>query len=132
VKKVAAFDRNNLNELCRVLHIGRKVKTGGADLWFDCLAGDQRAWKRMKKYNAHDVTLLEGLYLRLRPWMKTHPRVSGAPEACPKCGSARIQSRGEMRSATRTYQRYQCVGCGGWLKATKCEPGSAVQFTNAA
>lgn len=129
-KKVASFDRNNLNELSRIFGTGSKVKTGGADLWFDCLAGDEKAWKRMKRYNAQDVKLLEDLYLRLRPWISNHPSVFAGEESCPKCGSQNLQSRGTARSATRSYRRFQCNDCGGWAKGTKSI--SANKITNAA
>lgn len=121
VKKVASFDSHKLNELCRVLKIGAKVRTGGADLWFDCLAGDMKAWARMKKYNAHDVRLLKLLYLELRPWMKNHPNhaLYTGITSCPKCGSTKMQRRGSERTAARTYQRLQCQACGGWMRGTE-------------
>jgi predicted RNA-binding Zn-ribbon protein involved in translation (DUF1610 family) len=117
VRKVAGYDSHRLNELCREWGIGEKVRTGGADLWFDCLAGDEKAWRKMKRYNACDVApLLEGAYLRLRPWMKTHPNVAGRPMACPKCGSGELQARGTARNRTTEYQRFQCQACGGWSR----------------
>jgi hypothetical protein len=121
VKKVASFDSHRLNELCRLRNIGQKVRTGGADLWFDCIAGDAKAWKRMKKYNAHDVRLLEGWYLDLLPWMKSHPNVGMWSDraCCPKCGSTRLQSRGIARNKTTAYTRYQCRYCGSWSRSAK-------------
>jgi hypothetical protein len=121
VKKVASFDSHKLNELCRILNIGRKVRTGGADLWFDCLEGNMKAWAKMKKYNARDVTLLEELYLELLPWMKSHPNVGMWSDraCCPKCGSTRLQSRGIARNKTTAYTRYQCRYCGSWSRSAK-------------
>ena len=121
VKSVASFDSHKLDELCRVLELGRKMRTGGKDLWFDCIEGDPKAWTRMKKYNAHDVRLLEEFYLTVRPWMKNHPNLSthSGLACCPKCGSTKLQGRGKARTATQTYQRFQCQGCGGWARDTK-------------
>lgn len=117
-RKLAAFDSNKLNDLSRVRGIGAKIRTGGADLWFDCLAGDLAAWKHMKQYNAHDVVLLEEHYLKLLPWMRNHPNVAAGfgPNVCPKCQSTRLQRRGFGKSRTTTYQRYQCLACGGWCR----------------
>jgi predicted RNA-binding Zn-ribbon protein involved in translation (DUF1610 family) len=127
-RAVSGHDSNRLNELCRQWGIGQKVRTGGHDLWFDCLGGDARAWKRMKKYNAHDVfPLLEGAYLRLLPWMKKHPNVSAFRDeaVCPRCGSSKIQSRGKQVTSTRTYQRFQCSECGGWSRGVESIEGRA-------
>lgn len=121
LKKVSSWDSHKLNEVCRVRSIGRKVRTGGADLWFDCLAGDPKAWARMKKYNAHDVRLLEPVYLFLRPWIRNHPNVGMHTEdvVCPKCGSGDLSQRGFAFNATTQYQRYRCRDCGGWARGAK-------------
>jgi hypothetical protein len=116
---------HKLDHICHYLGIGTKMDTGGWSLWKNCLANDPDAWAKMKLYNAHDITLLEGLYLRLRPWMVDHPAVGGLKE-CPKCGSAKMQSRGLARSKTRTYNRFQCQDCGGWSRSTRSVSGSAV------
>lgn len=123
VKKVASHDSNKLNELCRVHKIGQKVRTGGADLWFDCLEGDAAAWARMRRYNAHDVRLLEGWYKLLLPWIRRHPNVGTYTDkpVCPKCGSKDLERRGTAYNATTSYQRFQCRDCGGWLRGTKNE-----------
>lgn len=133
IKRVASFDSNRLNELCRQTGIGEKVRTGGADLWFDCLEGDRKAWARMKKYNAHDVVLLEEWYLTLRPWMKQHPNHGAYTgiASCPKCGSTKIQRRGKSRAATRTYDRYQCQSCGSWSQSTESIPEERATVVNA-
>ena len=120
VRKVADYDSHRLNELCREWGIGQKVRTGGSDLWFDCLEGDMKAWRKMKRYNAKDVApLLEGAYLKLRPWMKNHPNVSQGAMECPKCGSRRVQARGFSVAKTTKYRRFCCVDCGGWSRDTK-------------
>lgn len=136
-KRVFGFDSNSLDNLCQLLGLGEKMETGGYELWKRCMADDPKAWAKMKKYNAHDVVLLEKLYMALRAWMPDHPNLSlFTGGACPKCGSDHIQSRGtregkdrgEYYSATRVYHRYQCMDCGGWLKSTKSIRKS--NFTN--
>lgn len=126
VKRVASFDRHNLGELGRTLRLGRKLATGGADLWFKCMEGDEKAWARMKRYNRQDVVLLEQVYLAIRPWMKAHPRAHNGEENCPKCGSHKLQNRGSARTTTRVYQRLQCQGCGSWLRSTKAESAAKI------
>lgn len=70
VRRVASFTSNKLDDLGRDLHLGRKIPHTGKNLWFDCMRGDLKAWKLMRKYNAQDVELLERLYLRIRDWTK--------------------------------------------------------------
>ena len=115
-----AFNSNKMDNLGRDLGEGRKVNTGGFGLWKKCMAGDQKAWARMKRYNKQDVDLLERLYLRLRPWIKNHPNVHDRG-GCPKCGSTRLTMRGRAISKTMEYIRYQCQGCGGWSRSAKGE-----------
>jgi hypothetical protein len=40
------------------------------------MAGDDKAWKEMKKYQIQDVNLLVDLYDLLLPWFVTGGRVS--------------------------------------------------------
>lgn len=131
-KETFGFDSNSLDGLCQFLKLGKKMETGGYDLWRDCMAGDTSAWSRMKKYNAHDVILLEKLYLKLRPWMANHPNLNlySKGDLCPKCGGPgdKIQSRGIHRAVTRLYQRYQCQTCKGWLKEVKSIPGTKSKY----
>lgn len=112
-KKYLRLPSNSLNDICDYYGIGRKVEHEGFPLWKKCMAGDRKAWDRMKKYNKHDVTLMEQLYLLLRPWMKTHPvRFDGL---CPKCGSNDLRKRGSVVVGGSIYQVWRCQ-CGGWTR----------------
>jgi len=115
-KKRFGFSSNSLNDLGNVLGLGKKLSTGGFKLWKDCMEGKQDAWKKMKKYNKIDVLLLEQVYLKLRPWMKTHPNVAVCIDraACQACGSTNTQRRGYSFSKFTKYQRIQCTSCGSW------------------
>lgn len=116
------FLSNSLNDLCQFLGIGKKHATGGFKLWKDCMAGDPKAWKTMKKYNKIDVLLLEELYLKLRGWMKTHPNVAVLDDkdrcACQFCGSKNTQKRGKTFSKYTKYHRIFCKDCGSWSQGS--------------
>lgn len=122
-KEVFGFDSNSLADLVQFLGLGEKMATGGYELWQKCREGNQAAWAKMKKYNAHDTVLLEKVYLTLRPWMRRHPNLNlyTEGEVCPTCGGpdTKIQKRGTYKAETRTYQRYQCMSCSAWLKESK-------------
>lgn len=123
-RKYFKFDSNSLNNLSQFLGMGKKLRTGGFDLWEDCIEGDMKAWRKMVRYNKQDIVLLEKVYLRFRPWVDNHPRVLAhgiKPFSCPKCGSIHLQSRGVRRTKTMTYQRYQCQNCYGWSSRRKAE-----------
>ena len=115
-----AFSGNTLNDLGRWLEVGQKEQTGGFGLWKKCMADDPAAWDKMKKYNKSDVKLLEDIYLKLRPWMETHPNVAlieDTADGCPKCGSAALTKQGYRYYGVSKRQRYQCRECGGWSRS---------------
>lgn len=120
VRRKFRFPSNKLDYVSQRLGLGKKFEHEGHTLWVRCMANDPKAWATMEKYNRHDVVLLERLYDRLLPWMKTHANhnlYSEAPECCPNCGSEKFQQRGLARSKTLSYQRYQCQACGSWFRS---------------
>ena len=86
----------------------------------ECMRGDDKAWRQMERYNKRDVKILEDFYKKLLPWIKTHPNcglyVDSDRLVCNKCGGHDLQKRGQARTQTQVYQRYQCLGCGSWLR----------------
>jgi DNA polymerase elongation subunit (family B) len=115
---------NRLTDICNQLGIGKKTETGGFDLWENVMVGDMKAWKRMIQYNMHDVDLLEGLYIKLRPWFTRHPNmgVFTGSLTCSRCGSDHLMSNGFRFTGGRKYKRLQCQGCGGWMRDFKSIP----------
>lgn len=109
------FNSNKLGDLGKRLGIGAKVHTGGFDLWAGCLRGDEKAWARMAIYNMGDVALLEKIYMKMRPWMISHPAITTRGEVeCPQCQSKNIQSRGTRIRRAGRVPTYQCQDCGTW------------------
>ncbi len=116
-KRHFRFYSNKLDELGNYLNLGRKLHTGGIDLWFQCDAGDRSALKRMVIYNKQDVELLEKIYLRLRPFMDVHPNYNvmlGRVIACPNCGGKVMERKGYHMTRLTRAQRYHCLDCGAW------------------
>lgn len=113
------FESNKLDDLGQYLGVGRKVKHWGFELWERCMMGDPMAWALMKKYNKGDVDpLLEGVYLKMRPWMTNHPNAC-APDklsGCPHCRSTNLISKGNGISQWGIYRRFRCRDCGKPLK----------------
>lgn len=111
------FNSNKLDDLGALLNLGRKVETGGFRLWVDCMRGDAKAWEKMRKYNKHDVALLERVYLKLRPWMMRHPSVNIADghDGCPMCRSSKIIAKGFFLTNGGKRPRFKCKDCGKWF-----------------
>lgn len=127
VRSKFRFLSNKLDSVARDLDIGAKVAHEGFGLWKRCMAGDDLAWAKMRKYNIGDVKLTEELYLEIRPWISPHPAVSLDGTCCPRCGSDDLQKRGVRRTTQAAFQRYQCRGCGGFSRSTKRLEGSSLR-----
>lgn len=118
------FNANRLNYLGKFLGLGGKIQTP-TGLWLDVLKGNKQAIKTMVDYNKRDVTLLYGVFKKLIPYIPNYlSRQLFGKQGCPRCGSAKVQSRGVHRAISRTYQRWQCQACGGWYKTAKPLAGS--------
>lgn len=94
--------------------IGDKMKHEGFSLWTAVMAGDEKAQKRMERYCAQDVRLLEALYNKVLPFIRNHPHLRGRAGACPACGSTKVQSRGWQHNRATKVQRLHCQDCGSW------------------
>jgi DNA polymerase elongation subunit (family B) len=116
---------NKLDYVASQLGLGSKVKHKGFDLWLECMAKKPEAWRTMKKYNKQDVNLLELVYKRLLPWIKTHPNLSAyaGDRCCPHCGSKKSQSRGEIIIQAKRYKRIQCSSCKSWYRTPISDKG---------
>lgn len=129
-KKYFYLNSNKLDDLAKHLGIGKKLQTGGFDLWKGCMGGDKKSWKTMIKYCNQDVKLLEDVYLKLRKWMTNHPNVNLVDEkecACPTCGSQKLQRRGFAYTQASKYQRFACTNCGSWSKGQAIKHGIKIK-----
>lgn len=118
------FTSNRLDYVGQFLGLGRKIDTGGMQLWIECYEGDREAFERMEAYNKQDVLLLEDVYKTLLPWIKNHPNVGVQNEdqekcSCPRCGSTSIQFRGYYTTNVSAFHRFKCNSCGGWGRMRK-------------
>jgi len=123
VRKRFGFSSNKLDYVAQQLGIGSKVRHKGMDLWKECMAGDERAWRTMKRYNIQDVVLLQKLYKKLLPWIPNHPNhgvfVNSDNPTCRNCGSTKLVKDGIQHNNTLSYQRYRCKSCRAPLKGRR-------------
>ncbi len=121
VKKHLRLPSYKLDDICDYFKIGRKLHHEGFPLWIKCMAGDEKAWNTMLKYNKLDVLLLEKIYLKIRPWIVNHPNVGmyKSDLVCPRCSSQNLKWEGWYRNKTTKYHAFSCSDCGGWGRDTK-------------
>lgn len=133
VKRVFRFPSNKLEYVSKRLGLEGKLHHTGQQLWTDCMAGDDKAWNLMRRYNKQDVVTTEQLYDRLLPWIPAsmHPNVALYDEevltACPRCGSTNIKKDGFAFTALSMFQRYECTDCHTWSRGGKKLDGAKVQ-----
>ena len=110
------LNSNKLDDLGKILGVGRKVKHEGFSLWRKCMDGDTEALKRMVRYNKQDVVLLVAVYLKLRPCMAHHPNMNAIDknDGCPVCRSRNLMSRGFSIFGGGKRPRFKCKDCGKW------------------
>lgn len=117
------FTSNKLADLGKYLGLGTKIDTGGFQLWKACMNGNLKAWQKMVNYCRQDIILTEKVYLKLLPYIDSHPNVGVYADdetaRCPKCGGNHIEKRGFSFTNVGKYQRFNCKDCGGWSRGRK-------------
>lgn len=124
VKQNFKFPSNKLDYVAQTLGVGAKVQHSGFQLWLDCMAGNNKAWREMREYQEQDVNLLIDLYQILLPWINNHPHVGLSEQntdACRNCGSTHIIKAGMKYTQTGTYQRHQCADCASYMTGAKIQ-----------
>lgn len=124
VKSRFKLPYNTLDYVAQTLGVGGKVQHMGFELWKRCMNNEAEAWELMREYNIGDITITEGVYTQIIPWMTNHPNMNIYEEledGCPHCGSDKLQRRGQEPTASRVYWRFQCMSCLGWARATVAE-----------
>jgi hypothetical protein len=106
-------------------------KFPGFLLWSECLKGNPEAWDEMKEYNIPDVTSMEELYIKLRPWYVGHPNMAVYLDtdkiACPKCASHDVVQDGFTFTQVGKYELYKCNGCGGFSRGRYTRNSTSVR-----
>jgi len=113
-QKNFAFSSHKLDYLNRMFNLQLKTETS-YNLWKRCINGDIAALKEMESYNRSDVTALEELYLRIRPWIKSHPNIGlyfdNVKTVCPNCGSDILEWKGQYYTQAGKFKSFRCE-CG--------------------
>lgn len=116
-KRKFRFPSNKLDSLAALLGLGRKVETGGIDLWVKVQQGNEKAIDNMVTYCEGDVDLLHDVFLALR----SRGLVSAFNAAlyyddevirCRSCGHTEFEATGrKIRTASGVYNELRCTEC---------------------
>ena len=98
------------------LGIGGKLDTPRG-LWQAVDNCEDGAMDTMVEYCERDVTLLEDVYLHLRPYHRQHPNIALMEEdngemRCKTCASSELTECGEHKTMVAAYTAYRCGDCG--------------------
>lgn len=112
---------NKLAFLSQELGLEGKVKHEGFALWLKVMEGDPAAWKRFRRYNIRDVTLLEEMLDIMRPWLVGSPSHASfhGDFRCPSCGGKDLVKEGYVFTNLSKFPRYHCKDCGRWSRDTR-------------
>jgi len=118
-KRQFGFSHNNLNALAKVFGFKVKIEVS-FPLWTRCVDGDENALKLMEKYNRRDVETLEEVYMKIRPWIHSHPNLGLYTEStepvCSNCGSHSLTKTDKFYyTMTGKYELYRC-DCGAYIR----------------
>ena len=116
-----AFSSHKQAYITEFLSLPEKLETD-IELWDGCEAGNKNDLKYMFKYCKQDIFGLEEMYLKLRPYMKSHPNVAIygdlQEQRCPACGSGNIKIEGTYVTPMSEYDGYRCE-CGALSRGRK-------------
>ena len=105
---------NSLDYATKFLGLEEKGHPG-FETWKSCYKGDSKALNSMLEYNENDVTILEELYVRIRPWISNHPNwnlyIDTTEQVCPNCGSTKLTWNGTYKTQLGEYKAFRCE-CG--------------------
>lgn len=114
-QKAFGFSSHRLDYLGQIFVEKQKIKTD-FELWVKCCNGDEKSLQEMVTYNEEDVRLLEDVYVKIRPYIKSHPNLALYAETdemiCPNCGANHLIECGVYTTMLNQFESLRCDCCG--------------------
>lgn len=115
VKSNLRISRKSLQNTAYYLKLSNEKTPVEGRIWKKAAVGHRGSLAYIIRHCKADVLVLEELYLRLRPLMRTHFRLSDDLGKCRYCNSPKLQARGTAITKAKGLQRrVQCQACAGW------------------
>jgi len=124
-RKRFRFNSNRLDYIAKFLFKEGKMETSFG-LWRDIVLDNcQKSMKKMVKYCAQDVRLLERIWGELHKYHnpKIHAGVLAGREkwSCPRCTSFKVgKSKTRYTAAGTVQHQMKCKKCGGYYTINNC------------
>ena len=110
-----ALHSNRLAVVAQTLGCPVEKTALSGPIWMKAMAGDRPSIQYIKDHCVRDVEVLEYVYNKLKPYIRTHPRVVQDLQGCRVCGGQRLHRRGmAIRNSKKPRARVQCQDCGAW------------------
>jgi DNA polymerase elongation subunit (family B) len=109
------FNSNRLDYIGQYLKVGRKIETGGIQLWLDIIFKKSKtAMNKMGKYCDQDVVLLEKVHNKLSKFNeRTYAVYSGDTMSCNNCGSDHLHANRSYKLRSGAEKKVlTCQSCG--------------------
>lgn len=94
-------------------------------VWIKARYGHEPSLRYIYEHCTKDVSVLEGVFTKLRPWVTEEPArgliVHADRGTCISCGSPHLIRKGYRVSRTRRYVQFQCKSCGKWQAEKKSD-----------
>lgn len=114
LKKHFLLNANKLGYVGKLLGLGDKNPMGWGD-WVGCAEGNIESVIKMAEYNKQDVLLLEAVFEKILPHVKSKINMHAGSETvgCSACGGEHLNKYGrKIGAGAKIYQKYQCQSCG--------------------
>lgn len=126
-KKYLNINSHRLDYLGKYLKVGKKLDHEGYSLWKKTvLQNDAAALKKMVSYCNQDVLLLEQVFEKLKPLIRSKPQLRALSGdsyvGCIDCNGP-VHHHGTYVNKWGRVQRYRCVDCGRVFSGTKLTKG---------
>lgn len=114
VKSNMCISRKSLANVSEYLCLDAKKTPVLGRVWKRAMTGHHGSIKYIVRHCIADIELLVELYEKLRPLVRSHPKINGNGP-CRFCGSEKLQKRGKLLSVLKgARERVQCQSCAGW------------------
>lgn len=120
VKSNLRISRKSLQNTAYFLRLSSKKTPVEGRIWKAASTGDMDSLKYIVKHCHADVKVLEELYLRIRPLMRTHYRM-GPINTCRFCGATIHAVRPAIGKTKGQVIHVRCDKCLGWDTRTAAE-----------
>lgn len=120
-KKKLRLPSNRLDSIGAYFGLGRKIDTGGIELWKQVQSGDIEAMHTMVEYCVQDVELLEQVVFQFvalgAVGFNAGHYYNDDHMHCKSCGSTELTESGRtVKTAVAEYTEYHCSDCGHYQR----------------